>query len=255
MEDMEFLARVLEYVPRIFQQCDEADLADSYYMDDSMQRIFIFWILTLSVYFGNQIAYFAEDYEGVKQSLIITYIVIRGSFVAIEVFYSVWIPWIRKLIFVGFLIMIPASGLWIGAIFTEGSHAAGPALAAIMWEYLVPLLLQTPIGERLHSHEYRKEVDPLHLRGRMGNFLIITVGEGVLMLVRGGPSGQGFNAVTSLAVWALLIYFLLAYLYFYRDGSIRYVPAVRRQGWRLFFWISYVQLRLQLVESDYADSF
>jgi low temperature requirement protein LtrA len=213
---------------------------DSYYMDDTGQRAFIFWILTLSIFFGNQVAYFASDYEGVKVALVSTYIIVRASFVFMEIFYSFWIPWIRKLIFVHFLVMLPASGLWMGTIFTDGPAALGPALAAIGWEYFVPWILESPIGAKLHSHDYRKDVDPTHLKARMGSFLIITVGEGVLMLVRGGPTGQGFTAVTALAAWSLLLYFLLAYLYFYRDGSIRYIPAVRRGGWRRLIWITSV---------------
>ena len=97
-------------------------------MDDSFQRFFIFWILCLSVYFGNQLAYFAEDYEHVKQTLIILYIVIRNSFTFMELFYSIWIPWIRKLIFVNVLIALPSTGLWIGAIWLEAPRALGPAL-------------------------------------------------------------------------------------------------------------------------------
>jgi hypothetical protein len=216
------------------------EFLNSFYMDDSFQRVFVFWILALSVFFGNQIAYFAEDYDRVKSTLIFTYITIRGSFVFMELFYSIWIPWMRKLIFMSFLIMLPATGLWLGAIYADGSDAVGPALGAIFWEYLAPFLLELPLSERLLPGEYRKEIDPIHLRGRMGNFLIITIGEGVLMLIRGGPLGSGFDAVSSLAVWSLLIYFLLAYLYFARDGSVRYVPAVRHRGWRLMIWMTYV---------------
>lgn len=192
----------------------------------------------LSVYFGNQLAYFAEDYDHVKITLIIIYIIIRNSFVFMEIFYSFWIPWIRKLILVNVLLATPATGLWIAAIFADGPKALGPALAAIMVEYLAPLILETRLGPKMLPHDYRKDVDPIHLRGRMGNFLIITIGEGVLMLVRGGPLGESFSDVRALAVWALLIYFLLAYLYFYRDGSVRFVPAVRRRGWRIVLWIA-----------------
>jgi low temperature requirement protein LtrA len=207
-------------------------------MDDTLQRVFILWILTLSVFFGNQIYYFADDYEGIKVTLITTYLVVRGSFVLTEVFYSLWIPWIRKLIFVQFLVALPSSGLWIAALFTDGTKALGPALAAIVWEYIIPWILDSPLGAKLHPNDYRKDVDPTHLKGRMGNFLIITIGEGVLLLIKGGPVGKGFAATSALAVWSLLLYFLLAYLYFYRDGSIRYIPAVRRSGWRRSLFIT-----------------
>ena len=206
-------------------------------MDDSVQRVFVFWILCLSTYFGNQIAYFAKDYATVKNTLISIYLIIRGSFLVMELFYSIWIPWIRKLMVVASLLVLPAVGLWIAALLLDSQKAVGPAFAAIIWEYTAPLVFETPLGKKLHSHEYQKEVNPVHLRSRMGNFLIIAIGEGVLLLIKGGPLGEGYNAVASLAVWALLIYFFLAYVYFNRDGSIRYIPAVRKKGYRILLWM------------------
>ena len=48
------------------------EFMNDYYMDDIIQRIFIFWVLLLSVFFGNNVAYLNEDGPGAKFVCIIT---------------------------------------------------------------------------------------------------------------------------------------------------------------------------------------
>jgi low temperature requirement protein LtrA len=199
--------------------------------------MFIFWILILSVFFGNNLAYFAEEPERQKRILIIIYLLIRGSFLLMELVYSIWIPWLRRLIIVNFIVASPLTGLWLASYYTTGLNSAGAAVAAVAWEYLTPLIIDSPLANRFIPTGYRKEVDPDHFKTRMANFFIITVGEGVLVLIKDGPLGIGIHRASSLAIWPLLMYFLLSYLYFNRDQSVRYVPAVRQKGWRTLLWI------------------
>jgi hypothetical protein len=199
--------------------------------------MFIFWILLLSVFFGNNLAYFAEEPERIKRFLIVIYLLIRGSFLLMEMVYSIWIPWLRRLIMISFFATSPLTGLWLAAYYTEGSKSAGAAVAAVVWEYIVPMLIDSPLARRFVPSEYRKELDPDHLKTRMASFFIITVGEGVLVLIKEGPLGIGIHRASTLAIWPLLMYYLLSYLYFNRDQSVRYVPAVRHKGWRTLLWI------------------
>jgi low temperature requirement protein LtrA len=214
------------------------EFLNSFYQDDMLQRYFIFWVLTLSLFYGNNLAYFPGDPERVKEILITLYLCIRGSFVFMELFYSFWIPWLRRLMFFNFLVALPSSALWIAVIFVPGVNAVGPAVAAVLWEYFVPLLFDSPLRDRLMPSEYRKEVDAHHLTSRMGNFLIITIGEGVLLLIKGGPLGVGITGTAATSIWSLSIYMLLTFLYFNRDQSERYIPAVKVGGWRGLLWIS-----------------
>jgi low temperature requirement protein LtrA len=155
-----------------------------------------------------------------------------------ELVYSIWIPWLRGLIIVNFIVASPLTGLWLASYYTTGVSSAGAAVAAVAWEYLTPLIIDSPLANRFIPTGYRKEVDPDHLKTRMANFFIITVGEGVLVLIKDGPLGIGIHRASSLAIWPLLMYFLLSYLYFNRDQSVRYVPAVRQKGWRTMLWIA-----------------
>lgn len=158
-----------------------------------------------------------------------------------ELVYSIWIPWLRRLIMINAVAAFPVTGLWLAAYFTTGIHSAGAAVAAVGWEYLVPLIMDSPLANRFIPSDYRKELDPNHLKTRMASFFIITVGEGVLVLIKDGPLGIGIHRASTLAIWPLLMYFLLSYLYFNRDQGLRYVPAVRKKGWRTLLWILYVR--------------
>lgn len=138
---------------------------------------------------------------------------------------------------VTFVAASPLTGLWLASYYTTGVNSAGAAVAAIAWEYIIPLIMDSPLANRFIPTEYRKELDPDHLKTRMASFFLITVGEGVLVLIKDGPLGIGIHRTSTLATWPLLMYFLLAYLYFNRGQSVRYVPAVRHKGWRTLLWI------------------
>ena len=214
------------------------EFMNDYYMDDLLQRMFIFWILLLSVFYGNNIAYLEGDGESIKIICIVTYALIRWSFMCMELYYSIYIPWLRRLIIVGFLAKVPSIGLWMGAIWIKGWAAAGPAAAAIMCEYWVPFMLETSWASKLVAGEYRKAVDAHHFVTRMGNFFIIIIGEGVLQLIKGGPLNIGLNATTSLLWPSLTIYFLYTFMYFGKDQSKYYIPAIKRPGMWPIAWIA-----------------
>jgi len=58
-----------------------------------------------------------------------------------------------------------------------------------------------------------------------------------MLQIKDGPLGIGITGTAASSVWSLSIYFLLAFLYFNRDQSDRYIPAVTHMGWRAMIWI------------------
>jgi low temperature requirement protein LtrA len=232
------LVFVLVFLPswRIWNAMRE--FLNNYYMDDLAQRFFTFWVLALSVFYGNQLAYLAEDIDTMKVWCISTYLLILGSFTMIEEVYSIWIPWLRKLVLVQTLIRIPGVALWIAGIYLNGRKAIGPVLAAIVWEYICPALLDSPLADRLTPGHYKKALDVNHFSSRMASFFIIVLGEGVLQLIKDGPLGRGLNRTTGTMTLVLLIYFNFSFLYFFRDGSRTYLPAVRGKGWRFLIFVA-----------------
>ncbi|KAJ9611531.1 hypothetical protein H2200_004715 [Cladophialophora chaetospira] len=231
------LVFILVFLPswRIWDAMRE--FLNNYYMDDMVQRAFTFWILVLSVFYGNQLAYLTEDIDAVKTWCISVYLVILGSFLAIEWTYSIWIVWLRKLVFFQWLIRMPSVALWVVATNLKGSRAIGPIVGAIVWEYLCPALLDSTLTEKLTPMEYRKALDVHHFQSRLSNFFIIILGEGVLQLVKGGPLGRGLHDTVGVMSWVLLIYYEFSFLYFNRDGSQKFIPAVTHRGFKTLAWV------------------
>ncbi|KAK4945257.1 hypothetical protein LTR10_015416 [Elasticomyces elasticus] len=234
-----FLFFVLVFLPtwRVWNGIRE--ILNNYYMDDVVQRTYIFLLLVLSVFFGNNLAYITEFPERAKVLSISLYLFIRSSLVLIEVVYAIFIPWLRRLVLLTSLLYLPSIGLWTAGIYLDGSKALGPVFAAIVLDYTVPLILDSTKTKEALLAGYGKALDPHHFTSRMGSFFIITLGEGVLQLVKDGPLGIGVTRTCGLAVWSLCIYFLLAQIYFNRDGSRVYVPAVLQKGWRTWLWLTY----------------
>ncbi|KAI1622576.1 bacterial low temperature requirement A protein-domain-containing protein [Exophiala viscosa] len=215
------------------------EILNNYYMDDVLQRTYIFLLLVLSIFFGNNLAYITEFPERAKILTISLYLFIRSSLVLIECVYAIFIPWLRRLVLLTSLLYLPSIGLWTAGIYLDGAKALGPIFAAVVMDYTVPIILDSTKTRDALLSGYGKAIDPHHFTSRMGSFFIITLGEGVLQLVKDGPLGIGVTRTCGLAVWSLCIYFLLAQIYFNRDGSRVYIPAVLQKGWRTWLWLTY----------------
>ena len=200
--------------------------------------MFVFWVLLLSVFYGNNLAYLTADTQRVKIISISLYLFIRTSLILNEAFYSIFIPWLRKLVFLTFLLYLPSTGLWVLGIYMKDGRAVGPTFAAIVLDYIVPVILDSSLARKLTSSTYGKALDPHHFTSRMASFFVIILGEGVLQLIKDGPLGVGVTRAAGLSVWSLCIYFVLAYLYFNKESSQAFVPAVVQKGWRTVIWIS-----------------
>ncbi|KIX96841.1 uncharacterized protein Z520_07561 [Fonsecaea multimorphosa CBS 102226] len=213
------------------------EFLNNYYMDDMVQRAFTLWILLLSVFYGNQLAYLTKDIDEVKQWVISTYLVIFGAFWLIELAYSIFIKWLRKLVFFQTILRLPSIALWVTAIQLPGARAIGPVCGAIVWEYLCPIIMDSQVTARLTPIEVKKALDVHHFQSRMSNFFIIILGEGVLQLVKDGPLGLGLNGSTGVMIWILMIYYEFSFLYFNRDGSRKFVPAATKRGQKTLMWV------------------
>ncbi|OAP61237.1 hypothetical protein AYL99_03438 [Fonsecaea erecta] len=231
------LVFILVFLPswRIWDAMRE--FLNNYYMDDMVQRAFTLWVLVLSVFYGNQLAYLTENIDEVKQWVISTYLVIFGAFGLIELAYSVFIKWLRKLVILQTILRLRSIALWVVAIEVSGARAIGPVCGAIFWEYLCPVIIESQLTETLTPIEVRKALDVHHFQSRMSNFFIIILGEGVLQLIKDGPLGLGLRGSTGDMVWILLIYYEFSFLYFNRDGSMTFVPAATHKGKKTLTWV------------------
>jgi low temperature requirement protein LtrA len=124
----------------------------------------------------------------------------------------------------------------VGAIFTPYPGKVGLLIAANAIEHPVAVFLASPTADRLLTKNLKRNPDVEHYVERYEGFFIIILGEGVFRLIAGSPSGIGMNAETGTVLTALLLYYLIHWLYFNGDQSKEFVHALRRTWWKPVLW-------------------
>ena len=99
------------------------------------------------------------------------YLFIRTVLLLIEVFYSIFVPWLRRWVLLAVLLYLPGIGLWVAAVYVRGPHALGPIFAAIYLDYTVPVILDSRLVQKATIlGGYGKALDPQYFTGRIGSF-------------------------------------------------------------------------------------
>ncbi|KAI9721905.1 MAG: hypothetical protein M1828_005000 [Chrysothrix sp. TS-e1954] len=218
----------------------------SYFLDDSIQRVLLVWILILALVWGNNAPSLLkeDDSERLEESksgtthgsVIVVYLVAICTLLIAEAIYSIWIPWLRRYSMIAGVITLGTIGLWIAATLTSAQVQPWLIFAAIITDYVKWAALESPMGDALLGSGYKKAADWKHIRGRMENFFIIVLGEGVFLLIRGSPAGQGFTPELGAAVLGLTIYYPIHWLYFAGDQTRSFVHAKNRRWYYRTLW-------------------
>ena len=210
-----------------------------YHTNDMTERLFIIWQLALAMMYGNNAPYLIDETASHQTDLaVIVYLISRFSYTVLEAAYSIYLPFHRRGVLLRFLAALPTVGLWIGALYTKYPRNEGLLIAAVILEFLIYYLLETPLFEKWLKEERARPFDFDHWVERTQDFFIIILGEGVLNLIKGSPLGKGLDAQAGTGVVALAMYYMLSGLYFNGDQSRRYVHAVKRTFWRKSLWVS-----------------
>lgn len=223
---------------------------NSYYMDDLIQRIVVVWVLILGLLWGNNAPFILNQEDGYVSWFISVYLIATATLRFVELFYSIWIPWLRRIWIWRFLLTLPITGLWIGAIFSRDNSQLGLIFASLFFERAWIWLEASPVGDRLWGgeHHVRKYHDYKHTIKRLENFFIITLGEGVFLLIRGSPLGKGFSQSAGRGISALMIYYLIHWTYFYGDHTRTLVhPVYRRWNYRISWLFLHIPLFMSTV--------
>lgn len=212
----------------------------NFFVDDILQRNFIVWILILSVLYGINAPFaFDAQGEGGKSSLtllIVVYLILRFSFLAANVAQAFFIPYLRRQTLFKFCATIVSSALWIAAIYVHYPAKIGLLIAANAIEHPVDIFLASPIADAWLTPGWKRSTHVDHYVERHEGFFIIIIGEGVFRLIEGSPSGWGLNERTGTVIIALVMYYLLHWLYFNGDHTKQFVHALRRTWWKPVLW-------------------
>ena len=158
-----------------------------------------------------------------------TFLTAKGSFVAMEVFYSYFIPSIRREVLIDFPYKLSRLGvLWGSAVAVAWPAQAALILPAVILEGIVSAIFALPLGDWFLRGAPKKALDPDNFVDRLQGFFIIVLGEGVYGLIGGNDWGVGLSARVVFAIEALIIYYSLFWLFFTGDQTKTYIHAIYR---------------------------
>ena len=212
---------------------------NDYFNDDIFQRNFVVWILLLAVLYGINAPYAFVPHNGGGTSLhllIGIYLTTRASFLVSQGIQSIFLPFLRRLFLFKLAATIVPGAFWIAAMYTPYPGKIALLISANAVEHPVDFYLASPRGDRLLPDGWKKTPDIDHCVERYEGFFIIILGEGVFRLIEGSPSGLGFNSATGVVLTALLMYYILHWIYFNGDQSKEFVHALRRTWWKPVLW-------------------
>jgi hypothetical protein len=226
---------------------------NNFFNKDFSQSLFLTWVLVLALFFGNQTPYFLD---GKGNTWIIgTFLVAKGSFVLVEGVYCWFIPSLRREFRVTFVIAIPAAALWSASVVVPWPTQAALILPAVMLEGLISAIMSLPLGHKyLLRGAPKKALDPDNFVERLQGFFIIVLGEGVFGLISTGGSGWdvGLTIQVVSAIEALIVYYLLFWMFFTGDQTKTYIHAMYRNrytslAFQLYVCFCFVASIVQLV--------
>lgn len=212
------------------------EFMSKYRTNDVLERSFVTWSLILAMLYGNNAPFFlvTKYHSNVAGALYLTF---KGGILLIESYYSFHLPHIRRRVFLQTALGVPLLALWIPAFYHHYPIKTGLVYAAVVLEYWVAAIIETPLAERFLKDDRKEILNTDHWVERIQDFYIIILGEGVLNLIRGSPLGHGISSQAGAGVAALLIFYVLSGTFFNGDSSRRYVHAVRRAWWRKVLWL------------------
>lgn len=210
----------------------------NFFVDDVLQRNFIVWVLLLSVLYGiNAPNAFAPS--GEKDSLTILigiYLVTRASFLVANATQAYFLPFLRRQFLFKFFSTLISGSLWIAVIYVDYPAKIGLLVVANLVEHPADVFLASPVADKCLTPGWQRATHIDHYVNRHEGFFIIILGEGVFRLIEGSPSGFGLNSGTGTVLVALLMYYMLHWLYFNGDHTKQYVHALRRTWWKPIVW-------------------
>ncbi|KAH6668738.1 bacterial low temperature requirement A protein-domain-containing protein [Halenospora varia] len=210
-----------------------------FYTDDILQRMLMTWILVLSVCYGINAPYaFVQEGENSLTLLITIYLIARGTFLAANLIQCIFIPFLRRKFIFSVCAITISTGLWVAAIYVSYPAKIALLILANAVEHPIDIFLASPTADRILTPGWKRNPDTAHYVERHEGFFIIILGEGVFRLIEGSPSGLGLNHKTGSVLLALIMYYLLHWLYFNGDRTKRFVHALKRTWWKPLLWQS-----------------
>lgn len=170
--------------------------------------------------------------------IIAIYLIARASFLVAYLIQSIFMPYLRRHFAAQLISAIVTGSLWIAAIYVPYPTKYTILILANLLEQPLATYFASPFGDKLITGGWKRFENVDRNIVRHEGFFTIILGEGVFRLIEGSPSGLGLNNHTGTIMIAVLLYYLLHWLYFNGDQTKEYVHALRRTWWKPFLWKS-----------------
>jgi low temperature requirement protein LtrA len=180
---------------------------------------------------------FSPSDEGNSLKLLIAiYLIARASFLGIYLVQSIFMPFLWRQFIFQTISTVLTSSLWIAAIYVPYPTKFALLILANGLEQPLSFIFASPLGDKLLPGDWKRSDNVDRYIERHEGFFIIILGEGVFRLIEGSPSGMGLNSHSGTVLTALLLYYILHWIYFNGDQTKTFVHAVRRTWWKPFLW-------------------
>ncbi|CDK26579.1 unnamed protein product [Kuraishia capsulata CBS 1993] len=230
------LRYLLLFLPVYQVWADIKDFMDYYFNEDLSQKLYILWIIILLTIYSNNTSTVLESHAETAMC-VVPYMLCRFSLAISQLIYSLFIPQHRfQMRFHATSILI-TTWLWIPVIFGSTRLKIGLTLMNLVLEHIGFTVAYHGWTRRLFKLKYSTAVNIEHEVERVSAFYVIAIGEFLYKVVTGGALGAGFTARLARGIMLLVIAYVLLWLYFNGEGSLRAVHALRRSSHTAMLWI------------------
>ncbi|CAN3376982.1 hypothetical protein DIURU_001987 [Diutina rugosa] len=226
---LSLLKYFLYFMPIWQVWCDIKDGVNYYYNEDFTQKLYVFFIIVLLMFYANSHSKAPESLQGAALT-IVPYMIARVSLATLYLFYSCWIPQHRLQMRFYALSIYVTSCLWIIVIFVGNRAKVGVSIAIFALENASFIYAYSPMIKRTFKLTMSTALNLEHEIERFSAFVTVAIGEYPYKAVATAPIGAGFNIRLARGVFMLLIAYILFWIYNYGSTIQRRVHPLRRSA-------------------------
>lgn len=230
------LKYILLFLPAWVVWADIKDFTNYYYNEDLLQRLYIFWIITVLAFYANNAH---NAWEGVHGGALayVPYMICRLLLAISLLVYSIYIPQHRAQLRVYAVTIFITSALWIPIIFFNPLGKKIASAVLLLLEQVCFSVCYSPWFKKKLNLRTSTALNIEHEVERFSAFVTIAIGEFLYKVVASNPFGVGFNIKFLRGVFLLLIAYCFAWLYNHGSTSKRAVHPLRHLAARAIAWI------------------
>jgi len=163
-----------------------------FFVDDLLQRIFIIVVLAIVIVLAGTapaLDIHSESFGETLNAMIACYTLVRAAFGVMYIYYGLLLPWLRRIMLIAFLLIVPSLALWIATLYVRMPNKIVIFFVALVLETCLGQVHTMPLYGNL-TKGYTLARDYEHHLERVSAFLTVLLGSGIELLVSSSPAGH-----------------------------------------------------------------